>query len=200
MRRESGMSLIEIMIGMTVAMGIVFAIMETIQYTTKAAKSTQVSADFASLKSSLLQVLGNFSTCDAIAVNLGQAYNLNVDSTVNYDANSAVNVPAISYNVGLAKNVIATAGTSVNGLVVSSMKLWAISPPTQMTDISTTFVYNQYLVRLQVNATRDQTMQGGGQVLTFQPYTVDFKVLTGPFGPSGGSVPGMPTVIRGCAP
>ncbi|MBI3558555.1 MAG: prepilin-type N-terminal cleavage/methylation domain-containing protein, partial [Deltaproteobacteria bacterium] len=200
-RRNSGMGLMEVMIAMGISTVLALGIMELIAYTTKAGKSAAVATDWTSAKSSIFQALTTMSTCDPMMVHLGAAFNVSVSSNANYDFAHAVDVPELSYPMGPSGSFsVAKENTSTNGLVISTMKLWAISPPTQVTDISTTYTYNQYSVRLQVNAQRDAVLNGGGQQMNFQPYTVDFKVMTGPFGPSGDPVSGTPDTLKGCVP
>ena len=191
----------EVMIAMSISTVLALGIMEMIAYTTKASKSAAVATDWTSTKSSIYQALTTMSTCDPMMIQLGSTYNLTVNSTTNYDLAHAVEVPSLAYPMGPSGSFsIAAENSTLNGLNITTMMLWAISPPTQQADISTGYTYNQYSVRLQVNAKRAASLQGGGQVQNFQPYTVDFKVLTGPFGPSGGPISGTPDTIKGCVP
>ncbi len=200
-KKNSGMGLMEVMIAMGVSTMLALGIMEMIAYTTKAGKSASVVADWTSTKSSIYQALTTMSTCDPMMVRLGTTFNLSVSSNVNYDLAHAVDVPDLSYPMGPSGNFsVAKANSSSNGLKLTTMKLWAISPPTPMVDVSTTYSYNQYSVRLQINAERDASLKGGGQVTNFQPYTVDFKVMTGPFDASGNPVSGTPDSLKGCVP
>ena len=175
---QAGFTLIEIMIAFGLLGFLVLTLAAIFQYSAKATKSVSVGSDWISLKNTINQAIAQVSICEKICLRLGETYHLNVSEAENYDEAHAVLLPEIAYPVGPTLNVLAKSGTSTNGLVINSIKLWAAGPPET---VGSGPFYNRYLVNLRIYAGRDAALQGGGQSMTFTPLSTSFRLFTGPF-------------------
>lgn len=196
-QRTSGMSLVEVMMALGISTMVILGVMSMMTYTQKAAKGVSITTDWTSLKSSIFQAITNFTVCDAIISRLGDKYKITLSAEKNFDYEHAAELPELIYTVGPAEQKLVEKNKSVNGLVISGIKLWAITPPEPMTDIATTLNYTKYTVRMQLDAERDKALAGSGQVMKLQPYHVDFKIIVGP---DTREVPWIENELKGCVP
>lgn len=192
--RESGMGLMEVMIAGAIGIGIAFAIMSMLQQTQKATKGVMVSSDWTALRDNIAQTLRNFQTCDTIMYRLGAEYDLALNAQANYDRDHAVSVPALRFEVGPSVQTLVEANKGNNGLVITDIKLWAISNPELVVDVSTTITYSKNMARIEVNAQLGDQLKGSLRPQKLSPLTVDFMVLT------NSSTGTPPFLIRGCVP
>lgn len=192
------MSMIEVMMAMSMAMVIALGVFSMLQYTAKISKSASVAADWMSFKNTIYLTLTNATICDQIIGKIGAENRLTLNAKDNYDYAHAIELPAMTYAVGPATQTLVAPNQDRNGYVVRHVKMWAISNPEPLPlDPTNNLTYNKYLVRTQFEAERSQSLQGGGSAMALAPFTVDFKILTGP---DTTVVPNIQDELKGCVP